>query len=327
MKRYVVEAGKKVVVELEDDMTVIEMSKEGEEKEIRITRKTRKAVEGSEKYANPPIPEGYNHLSGTWNTGFVIERQTDGSQLVWIPVGSLYSKEDFEEILQKRFGITNYQIIDDEGNEWRFYRYLKEWEKRLESLKKYGGFYFSAHEVSRNDGKISSVAGKTPLTGRSIKEAEELASKFEMGSETQSGLPFIPEYAWVFEWLIKTETKNFMEIVYDSTGWGNYSTAFKCKSERLQKLKNIENIYNILTYGRQPGAEKTGSFQGGCTNGIYDLAGNYTEFVIDLNQGKSAFLGGRNFNYGFMMPAANRYPVSSVERESDTTFRVVLYLK
>ena len=45
----------------------------------------------STNYVNPPIPEGYKHVCGEWNNGFVIERCSDGSQFVWIPVGSLDS--------------------------------------------------------------------------------------------------------------------------------------------------------------------------------------------------------------------------------------------
>ena len=45
----------------------------------------------SENYANPPVLEGYKHVCGERNNGFVIERSFDGSQFVWIPVGSLDS--------------------------------------------------------------------------------------------------------------------------------------------------------------------------------------------------------------------------------------------
>ena len=33
----------------------------------------------SENYANPPILNGYKHVCGEWNNGFVIERDSDGS--------------------------------------------------------------------------------------------------------------------------------------------------------------------------------------------------------------------------------------------------------
>lgn len=45
----------------------------------------------SDQYVNPPILEGYKHICGEWNNGFTIERISDGSQLVWTPVGWLDS--------------------------------------------------------------------------------------------------------------------------------------------------------------------------------------------------------------------------------------------
>lgn len=311
MKRYVVEAGDKVVIELGQNMDVIEMSKEGKEKEIRIIRK---AVEGSEKYANPPIPEGYKHVSGTWDTGFVIERQTDGSQLVWIPVGSLYTKENFEEILQKRFGITNYQMIDDEGKEAGFYFHLKEWERRMESLKKYGGFYFSAYEIVEKEGKTASVFSSEEPILVAIERAEELARNFERAE--LSGLPFIPEYAWVFEWLIKSEELTFMEVTFDSTGWGDYSTAWKVKYSLPEKF-NISSFYSYMNVGK--------SSENKCKKGIHDLAGKRMEFVIDLNNGEPMALGGESINYGFSMPATTKKYLDAFYKMN--AFRVVLYLK
>ena len=41
-------------------------------------------------YTNPPIPEGWEHVEGEWNNGFVIQ-DSKGNQFVWVPVGMLDS--------------------------------------------------------------------------------------------------------------------------------------------------------------------------------------------------------------------------------------------
>lgn len=64
----------------------------------------------SERYANPVVPEGYKHICGEWNNGFVIERYSDGSQFVWIPVGSLDSNGTLDgEHFSEKFGRRNYR--------------------------------------------------------------------------------------------------------------------------------------------------------------------------------------------------------------------------
>ena len=65
----------------------------------------------SANYANPPIPEGYRFVCGEWNYGFVIERCSDGSQLVWIPVGSLEPNGTLDDgkTFSEQFGRRNYR--------------------------------------------------------------------------------------------------------------------------------------------------------------------------------------------------------------------------
>ena len=75
MKRY-----EKFVLEAEKGIT-FEVS-EGTSGEL-IIRALNIATANvySTNYVNPPIPEGYKHVCGEWNNGFVIERCSDGSQL------------------------------------------------------------------------------------------------------------------------------------------------------------------------------------------------------------------------------------------------------
>ena len=57
-------------------------------------------------YKNPPIPSGFEHVCGKWNSGFVIECKFDRSQFVWIPVGFLRTNGTLDgNFLQKNLDV------------------------------------------------------------------------------------------------------------------------------------------------------------------------------------------------------------------------------
>ena len=214
MKRY-----EKFVLEAEKGIT-FEVS-EGTSGEL-IIRALNIATANvySTNYVNPPIPEGYKHVCGEWNNGFVIERCSDGSQFVWIPVGSLDSNgtldgKDFSE----KFGRRNY--MDDEFSDDEFNEALN--DELLESVKRYGGFYISRYNISKSsEGKPQSVKGVMPWVNINFDDAKKVASTIEDNEVVKSHLTFGAEYDSVLEWFIKTEVKTLAEIAEDSTEWGNH---------------------------------------------------------------------------------------------------------
>ena len=117
----------------------------------------------SKDYVNPPIPEGYQYVWGEWNNGFVIERCSDGSQFVWIPVGSLDSNGTLDGVyFSEKFGRRNYMNDVFSYNEFNE-PIDSEFFEQLESVKKYGGFYISRYNISKGSiGKPQSVKGLIP---------------------------------------------------------------------------------------------------------------------------------------------------------------------
>ena len=149
----------------------------------------------STNYVNPPIPEGYKHVCGKWNNGFVIERCSDGSQFVWIPVGSLDSNGTLDgEHFSEKFGRRNYrndEFSDDEFNEALNGELLEQ----LESVKKYGGFYISRYDISKSSaGKPQSVKGVMPWVNINFDDAKKVASTIEDNEAVKSHLTFGAEY-------------------------------------------------------------------------------------------------------------------------------------
>ena len=301
MKRY-----EKFVLEAEKGIT-FEVS-EGTSGEL-IIRALNIATANvySTNYANPLIPEGYKHVCGEWNNGFVIERCSDGSQFVWIPVGSLDSNGTLDgEHFSEKFGRRNYmndEFSDDEFNEALNGELLEQ----LESVKKYGGFYISRYNISSSAGKPQSVKGVMPWVNINFYEAKKVASIVEDNEVVKSHLTFGAEYDSVLEWFIKTKVKTLAEIALDSTEWGNY--------------RNTENSPKKVV--------ETGSREEWCTNNIYDIAGNVDEWTQEQNKNSYRVTRGSCYDfYGDRFSAAFRAGYGNPYDEyKDTGFRATLYIK
>ena len=298
MKRY-----EKFVLEAEKGIT-FEVS-EGTSGEL-IIRALNIATANvySTNYVNPPIPEGYKHVCGEWNNGFVIERCSDGSQFVWIPVGSLDSNgtldgKDFSE----KFGRRNY--MDDEFSDDEFNEALN--DELLESVKRYGGFYISRYNISKSsEGKPQSVKGVMPWVNINFDDAKKVASTIEDNEVVKSHLTFGAEYDSVLEWFIKTEVKTLAEIAEDSTEWGNHW--------------NTENSPRKVV--------ETGSREEWCANNIYDFAGNVDEWTQEKNKSSYRVIRGGNYNNnGNNYPVAYRNYNNPNNNYNNTGFRATLYIK
>ena len=101
----------------------------------------------SENYVNPPIPEGWQHVEGRWNNGFLITDHKK-NQFVWVPVGFLDANGTLDGTFSEKFGRRNYrgdEFADGEFNEELDDELRTQWE----STKKYGGFYISRYNSSR----------------------------------------------------------------------------------------------------------------------------------------------------------------------------------
>lgn len=258
----------------------------------------------STNYVNPPIPEGYKHVCGEWNNGFVIERRSDGSQFVWIPAGSLDSDGTLDgEHFSEKFGRRNYmndKFSDDEFNEVLNDELLEQFE----SVKKYGGFYISRYNISKNSaGKPQSVKGAIPWGYIDFDDAKKIASTIEDNEAVKSHLTFGAEYDSVLAWFIKTEVKTLAEIAENSTEWGNYST---------------NKVF------------RTGSREEWGANNVYDFAGNVDEWTQEQNESSYRVVrGGLVVDYGVdNKPVANRdYLKHDCWYFSHICFRVTLCIK
>lgn len=261
----------------------------------------------SKEYDKPPILEGYKYVCGKWNTGFVIERCSDGSQFVWIPVGSLYANGTLDgKSFTEKFGRRNYR--NDEFSEGEFHEPLdSEFSFQLESVKKHGGFYISRYNISKNKktGKPQSVKGEKPWTNINFNDAKNMAELLESNNVVKSHLTFGAEYDSVLEWFIESEARTYDEITKDSTKWGNH-----CNTENSPQ-KVVE----------------TGSCEEWCTNNIYDFAGNVDEWTQEQNYNLYRVIRGCYCNdCGIDYPVDYRHYNDPNSKYNFTGFRATLWI-
>ncbi len=261
----------------------------------------------STNYVNPPIPEGYKHICGEWNNGFVIERCSDGSQFVWVPVGSLDSNGTLDGVsFTEKFGRRNYR--NDKFSEGGFHeRLTNELALQLESVKKYGGFYISRYHISKSSkGKPQSVKGVMPWVDISFNQAKKVASTIEDSETVKSHLTYGAEYDSVLEWFINSNVRTCSEIAENSTNWGNYW--------------NTKNSPRRLV--------ETGRRKKWCTNNIYDFAGNVNEWTQEEKGSSYRVIRGGDFgDNGRSCPVAYRFYYFPNNDYYCTGFRATLYIK
>ena len=278
---------------------------EGASGELKINLIPTVATEHSGNYAQPPIPEGWEHVEGEWNNGFVIE-DFKGNQFVWVPVGFLDANGTLDGTnFSEKFGRRNYK--DDEFSDDKFNEKLEEeLHKQWESVQKYGGFYISRYNISRSEaGEAKSVQGAMPWININWYDAKEVAKTFGDGVSVKSHLPFGAEYDSVLEWFIKSNARTIEEIECDSTAWGNF--------------------YNTINAPMK--VVNTGTCEEWSTNNICDLAGNVDEWTQEMYLSWRRVIRGGGYNcFGSNYPVAYRMYNKPIDGFCDVGFRATLFL-
>lgn len=234
--------GRKIVFEAGDDITFTTAEENGT---IIVRANISSTIEeASENYMYPPIPNGYYHLEGEWNNGFVIQRTWDGSQLVWIPVGMLQPKATLDTTnFCERFGRKNFL-----GEKFDYYGYMDPttelFSAQYESIRKYGGFYITRYKLSYNShGYPQSIEGIEPISLiETQEEAMKIAQSFENTEQITSHLPFGAEYDCIYSWFIESGIKTVIEV----TGIPSYGLRKGYIPNNRRKYEDMRNYINNL---------------------------------------------------------------------------------
>lgn len=181
------------------------------------------------RYENPPILDGYKHVEGKWYNGFVIERCTDGSQFVWVPVGCLDDDGTLDgKHFNEKFGRRKY-LKDIFSNTEYNEPLTEELLAQKESVEKYGGFYISRYNISKSaDGKPQTVKDCMPWVNINYENAQQVSADFEHNEVVKSHLIFGAEYDSALAWLIKSGVVTLEEVVTKTSVHSQGSTNNIC---------------------------------------------------------------------------------------------------
>ena len=151
------------------------------------------------------------------------------------------------------------------------YKQQKDNEDYTNEVNRNGGFYVGRYEASYENGnvasKVSKIANQNHMleNGKlwnAVSQTQALSQAKSMYTDTNFTSSLLTGSAWdrIVGWLYETGNKNMVEVLADSTNWGNYSTD-----------SNKAEIIN------------TGSVETYRANNIYDLAGNLAEWTTEIN--------------------------------------------
>lgn len=269
-------------------------------------------------FTKPPIPNGFHYVEGSWYNGFVIERDFDGSQFVWVPVGWLSRNGTLDNggkgtiSFSEKFG-RRIAYYTSEPNLNLFKEEItEEFKLQAKSVKKYGGFYISRFPISSEvlsdfqEELIQSLKGAWPLRNFNYYTCYMYAQNMEKGPYVKSHLPFGAEYDSILEWFVKSKALTLNEITVDSTNLGNFSN----------------------TEGSIQRTHKNGSCKKYCINNIYDFGGNIGEWTQEQYGNLYRVIrGGSCIDAGNIKPIAYHFPNSPLASHFTTGFRASLYIK
>lgn len=151
----------------------------------------------------------------------------------------------------------------------------RDFEKTILSIKKYGGFYIGRYETTGGNEQAKVVKMNTEgLTNNWYAMYEK--SKELKGTNSNVRTSMIWGCLWdaTLEWLVDTGEKTYSQVGVDSTSWGNsYKNTFTyTNTSGVTSTKSANSATQI----------PTGSTEYTRANNIYDMAGNYWEWTLEI---------------------------------------------
>lgn len=258
-----------------------------------------------ENYKKPAVPEGYIHLEGSWKGGFVIQNQEDGSEFVWVPVGFLKPNGSLDS---KNFNQKFGRRIFKERNFSKKGYYEQVDYDLVQSVKKYGGFYFARYQASEENGKLVFKKGNNPWVDVTYFEAATVSADYAKSSkDVRSCLTTGAAFDSVISWILKSGAKTEEEVIKDSTSWGNYPKTLDEVREKWMMPTGSKKKWSVLR--------------------ICDLAGNGDEWTSEKKGYSYLLRGGSYSDEREASYVTKRDSDAPDDCGTDTTFRAILYLK
>ena len=176
----------------------------------------------------------------------------------------------------------------------------KEFNKMIESVEKYGGFYIGRYETGDlNKEQAVVVKGNTDINYQTWYTMYKKCKELEESNTVRTGMIWGNQYDRTLMWLIESGNKTKEEVIKGSKTWGNYKDAtFEyTNSSGITATKNEGSSTSI----------PSGSSEYTKANNIYDLAGNVWDRTMEAySTGYRVFRGGNFSGNGVSSPARYR---------------------
>ena len=153
----------------------------------------------------------------------------------------------------------------------------KEFNSMIESIEKYGGFYIGRYETGNLERDTFVIKkGNFELEGtrweKMYKNCKKLSNR---NTSVETGIIWGCQWDRTLMWLVESNCKTKIEIVEDSTSWGNFdSSTFEYINSNGLKTTKARYEGTIVPTGNTKYTE---------ANNIYDLAGNVIEVTMEGN--------------------------------------------
>ena len=311
------------------------------------------------------LPDGFTQVEGTTLENGLTIQDSKGNQYVWIEVPKTSEVYPTAGLNIKNFTTEEYTAIEEDlhaytsdyrnGTSFKDEYYSEEAtgltsgeyialkQKMLKSVYQNGGFYIGKYETGiESTPKTSGSSTKAPEEIPVIKQnaypynnvtcsqAQTLASKMESGKYTSS-LMFGVQWDLVLKYL-ETKGTAQADLKTNSTNWGNYyNNSWNITNENSKYAPNGSG-WTSGAYGKKDSNKSvllsTGASETFSKQGIYDIAGNVWEWMLEYTADSSipcAECGGSYDYTGSDNPAANRSSDSTAGYSSFVGFRLSLY--
>ena len=316
---------------------------------------------------NPYLPKGFRQVSGTTLDNGITIQDGSGNQYVWVEVPKTREVYPTAGLEITEFTESEYTAIETDlhtytkdyrvsGWEDKYYsdattgltseQYTQLKQKMLKSVYQNGGFYIGKYETgtetARTSGSSSTAPTETPVIKQNVypynyvtcSQAQTLASNMEHGDRTTS-LMFGVQWDLVMKYL-ETKGTSQADLKTNSTSWGNYqNNAWNITNENLKyaEYKNFSlQPWTTATEKSKTSSEpillSTGADESFSKMGIYDLAGNESEWTLEYGSSTvnpCANRGGNCYNSGSGSPASYRNFNSTTGLNDNIGFRLALY--
>ena len=196
----------------------------------------------------------------------------------------------------------------------------KEFNKMIESVEKYGGFYIGRYETGDLNQDVAVVQkGNTNISEQTwytmYKKCKTLSNN---NNNVVTGMAWGNQFDRTLMWLIESGAKTKEEISSNSTSWANYGNA---------TFEYTNSSGSVVT--KNSGSDvriPAGSTDYTKANNIYDLAGNVCDWTMEANNSNNRIMRGGYF-FSNSSTASGRYSHYPTRSDDNVGCRSVLYIK